>query len=120
MEIATLVAGLVIGLVINTFVMWVVASYLLSIPGIKFVTCFKAVVGMIVVTAVMFGLAPLFGLIPFFPGIIWLLCFFAALRGIIEGVLDVPSGGGTILILFSIVQFGLFYVLNQAMSAAGM
>lgn len=112
-------ASLVVGLVVDTIAMWLVASYLLSIPGIKFTACIKAVVMLIIVTAVMFGASFLFGFIPFFGLWIWLIVFYFALKATIEGSLDVPSGGDTILFLYICVQSTLVYFMNQIFSQGG-
>ncbi len=110
-------ASLVVGLVVDTIAMWLVASYLLSIPGIKFTACLKAVVMLLIVTAVMFGASFLFGFIPFFGMWVWLVVFYFALKATIEGSLDVPTGGDTILFLYICVQATLVYFMNQVFSS---
>lgn len=106
-------ASLVVGLVVDTIAMWLVASYLLSIPGIQFKMCAKAAVMLIIVTAVMFAASFLFGFIPVIGRWVWLMCFFGALKAAIEGSLDVPSGGDTILFLYILIQAMLIYFMNQ-------
>lgn len=112
-----IILSLVFGIVVNTIAMWLVASYLLSIPGIKFKACFKAVILLILMTAVMLLSTLVFRYIPFFGFWAWLLATFFVLKATVEGSLDVPSGGGTILLLYICVQAMIFYFMNQLFSA---
>lgn len=109
--IASLVMGFLLGMAVNTFTMWVAASYILNIPGIRFRACLKAVVALSVVLAIMAAVSPFFGKFPIYGMIVWLIVTIFLLNLTIEGTLDVPSGGFTILIIYMIVNVAMLYMV---------
>ena len=107
-----IIIGLLIDIVLNAAVIWVVANYMTSLGErtafLKCLTCSFLLV-IVGVVSILCLLIPLPGVNLIIALVVW---YFLATR-VIEGALEITSGGMTILILFMLSSAGIGAVLRM-------
>jgi hypothetical protein len=102
-----------IGCFVNSLVLWIVTRFLMRVPDATLWLSIKTVLAMIVVTIIMLVLLFFMAMLPLIGPVIWAILYLRALKATIEGVMELQSGGWTILILFVGVQWALNYGIQQ-------
>jgi hypothetical protein len=112
--ITAILIAAVIGILVNTVILWLVTRFMLSVPEVTFGRCFKTALAMIVVTILMLLLLIPMAFLPIIGPVIWFFLLLKALKATIEGVLEINEGGWTILLIYILVQAGLNWMIHQA------